>query len=461
MMLTVLHNMTTLASNRLANAFLLLVCFTTPVMGQGRSDPLGSLVADALRSNLGLEAERLTERRAAADVGTARALFLPAVELQSRYSRLDGVPNIGDFVNPAYAALNEILGENRFPTNLDITLPPRHDSRVTLRQPLFNAAILANYSAARSRADGQTFSRRTAARRLAADVQTAYLIQSSARRAADIYAAALTLVQENERVAGRLLAAGRATPEAVFRARADRSEIEQQLAEARQRHAAAVRVLNQTLRRPLDAEIDDIPDSAFNLPLTISPDSAVAHALAGREELRQVDAGIRTGQAGVRAATAAFLPNISVALDYGFQGRDVEFRSSRDYWVASLVVSWNIFSGGGDAARRAAAVLEVERARTLRQDLEDRITLEVRTAYDAALVARAAIATADDRLAASRRTFELVRRRYEEGAASPIELVDARTSLTSAELNRVVTAYQYAIRYVDLERAAALREIPL
>ena len=291
-MLTSLHDMTTLRSSRLVRAFLLVAAFSGSahrLAAQG-PDPLAPLVAEALRANLGLEVERLGERRAAADVRAARALFLPALELQSRYSRLDGVPNIGNFVNPAYAALNGILGENRFPTNLDITLPPRHDSRVTVRQPLFNAGILANYSIARSRADGQMFGRLAAARRLAADVQSAYLTQASARRAVDIYAAALTLVQENERVAGRLVAAGRAIPEALFRARADRSEIEQQLAEARQKHAAAARVLNQMLRRPLNAAIDDIPDSAFNLPLTISPENAVAHGLQGREELRTREA---------------------------------------------------------------------------------------------------------------------------------------------------------------------------
>jgi outer membrane protein TolC len=453
--------MTTLRTRHLIGAFLLTAALLSrPTLALAQTaDPLGPLVREALRTNLGLEAERIGERRAVADVHAARALFLPALDLQSRYSRLDGVPNLGDLINPAYAALNGLLGENRFPTNLDITLPQRHDSRLELRQPLFNAAIFANYSAARARADGQTFARRAAARRLAADVQTAYLTEASARRAADIYASALTLVQENERVAERLVAAGSAIPEAVFRARADRSEIEQQLAEARQRHSAAARVLNQILRRPLDAAIDVIPDSAFERPLAISQDSAVAHAIAAREELGQVDAGIRTGQAGVRAATAAYLPSIAVALDYGFQGRDLAFRSTQDYWVASVVVSWNLFNGGGDAARRSAATLEVDRARTLRQDLEDRIGLEVRVAYEAATVARAALATADDRLAAARRTFELVRRRYEEGAASPIELVDARTALTSAELNRVITGYQYAMRYVDLERAAALRDI--
>ena len=432
----------------------------TPLAAQ-RPDPLGGFVAEALRANLGLTAERLAEQRAAAEVRVARGLFLPSLALESRYSRLEGVPNVGDFVNPAYTALNSLMGQNRFPTNLDVTLPQRHDSHLELRQPLFNAGVIANYGAARSRYDGQRFGLAAAARRLAADVQTAYLTEASARRAVEIYATSLALVQENERVAGRLLAAGRATPEAVFRARADRSEIEQLLAEARQRHAAAARALNQVLHRPLEAPIAVIPDSALDLPLAIDVDSSVAHALAHREELWQLDAGIRTAEAGVRGASAAFLPSLSLAVDYGFQGPDFAFRSSQDYWVASLVVSWNLFNGGRDAARRTAADLEVDRGRTLRRDLEERIALEVRTAYDAAAVARAAIATADDRLEAARRTFQLVRRRYEEGVASPIELVDARTALTSAELNRVVTAYQYAMRYVDLERAAALRDLGL
>ncbi len=440
---------------------LVLLAVTTLAVTAQQPDPLAGLVAAALRANLGLAAERVAERRAAADVRDARGFFFPTLGLASRYSHLEGVPNIGDFVNPAYAALNGLLGQNRFPTNLDITLPQRHDSHLELRQPLFNAGILANYAAARSRHDGQRFALRAAARRLAADVQTAYITAASARRTVEIYTASLALVRENERVAERLLAAGRATPEAVFRARADRTEIEQRLAEARQRRSAAARVVNQMLHRPLDAPLDSIPDSTLVLPLAIDAEGAVTHALAYREELQQVDAGIRTGQAGVEAATAAFLPSISLGVDYGFQGRDVSFRSGQDYWVASLVVSWNLFDGGRDAARRAAAGLEVERAQALRSDLAERIALDVRNAYDAAVVARDAIATADDRLEAARRTFELVRRRYEEGVASPIELVDARTALTAAELNRAVTAYGYVLHYVDLERAAALRNLDL
>jgi len=423
------------------------------------SDPLGSIVAEALRANLGLAAARLATRQADADVGAARGLFLPSLGVEARASQMNGVPNIGTFVNPAFAALNGVLGSNRFPTNLDFTLPQANDTHLELRQPLFNAALVAGYAAARSRRDGAREELHGAARRLAADVQTAYLGEASARRAVEIYAAALTLAGENQRVAERLVAAGKATPEAVYRARADRSQVEQQLAEARQRQTAAARVLNQMLRRPLDAEVEFVPDSALERPLAVDADAAVASALARREELRAVDAGVRTAQAEGRAATAAYLPSVSLAVDYGWQGRDLGFRPGQDYWVASVVVSWNLFDGGQDASHRGAAALEVRRARTLRQDLEERIALEVRTAYEAAAVARAAIATAGDRLDAARATWQLVRRRYEEGVASPVELVDARTELTSAELNRSLTAYQYAIRYVDLERAAALRDV--
>ena len=38
-------------------------------------------------------------------------------------------------------------------------------------------------------------------------------------------------------------------------------------------------------------------------------------------------------------------------------------------------------------------------------------------------------------------------------------VLNARVALTNAEPNRAVTIYRYGVRYVELERAAALREI--
>src|SRR5262249_61446402 len=136
-----------------------------------------------------------------------------------------------------------------------------------------------------------------------------------------------------------------------------------------------------SLKGLLDAPAEVAPDCAFASPLDITKDSAGAHALAWREELGQADAGVRTAPAAKRAATAVFLPSLSVALDYGFQGRDVTFHTRNDYWVTSFVVSWSLFNGGQDGARRAAAGVEEKRARTARRDPAGRVALARRTAY--------------------------------------------------------------------------------
>jgi outer membrane protein TolC len=451
--------MTALSRSRFPVLLVAVALMAPPLAAQGPGDPLGGIVAEALRNNLGLAQEVRSAERAEAGVREARGRFLPSLSLDARYSEQSGTLNLGDFVNPAYAALNQLSGRNDFPTDLDVTLPLRHDSHLRLVQPVFNPAILAGYSLARNARDGQQHQTRAAARRLAAEAQSAYLNAAAARSARKTWEATLSLVTEGERVAGRLVEAGRATPDAVFRARADRSDVEQRLAEAKDAESAAARAFNQILRRPLDTPADEVPDSMLHFDIGISEDEAVAGALARREELAAAGAGIRAAEAGVRLSNASFLPSVSVALDYGFQGRDLSFGPNDDYAVASVVLSWNLFNGGSDLARRQAAQADAERLRLRRTELEDLVRLEVRQAYQTAVVARDAIATADARRAAAERSFELVRRKYEEGVASQVEFLDARTALTSAELNRTVTVYRYGLRYVDLERAAALRRL--
>jgi outer membrane protein TolC len=168
---------------------------------------------------------------------------------------------------------------------------------------------------------------------------------------------------------------------------------------------------------------------------------------------------IRASEARVRAARASSLPEMALALDYGFQGKDLAFNGEQAFWTASLIVSWNLYDGGQDGARRSAAQADARRASLQLEETEALIRLEVLHAYNAAVVTRAAIATARDRLTAARRSFVLVRRRYEEGLASQVEFLDARTALTRAELNRVVTVHRYAIRWIELEHAAALLDM--
>lgn len=425
------------------------------------SDVMDRIVREALRHNLGLAQERLVYERAEAGVGEARARLLPTLTVEGSYRTGRQPLNLGDFVNPAYAALNDLLGSPLFPTDLDLPLPLPYESRVRVIQPLFDPAGLAGHAAAQYARDAQREALRVAARRVAAEALIAYLRVSEARAARQVWEASLEVVREGERVAQRQVESGQATPEAVYRARAERMDVEQRLAEAAEAEAAAARGFNLLVGRPIDAPVETLPDSAVRFELRLTADEAVALALARRAELAQAEASVHAAGAAVRLARSSTLPHVAIALDYGLQAREVTFDTDADFLMASLVVSWNPFSGGRDRARRQAALADLERLELRREELERQIRTEVLNAYDAAVVAHSAMAVAEARVEAARRGFELARRRYEEGLTPLFEFLDARAALTSAELNRVRTVYRYAARYVELEHAAALRELPI
>jgi outer membrane protein TolC len=438
----------------------------TPAAGQLRQppSPLDALVAEGLAGNPALRARSIAIARERAAVEEAKGRFLPSLTANARVSALSGAPNLGALINPAYAALNQLLGQQAFPTNINLTLPQRQEATVRFAQPLFEPRVLEAYRISRSLRDATAADRDAQRRQLAADIQTAYLQFARASRAAELYDQTVPLLDEALRVSERLLSVGKVTPDNVLRARAERSSVVQQRDAAHQLADAARQQVNYLTARPLDAALTLFPDSTHQFESRFSQrealDPAQQSAQRSREELRQLDFSVDALDGQRRLARAAFLPSVNFALDYGFQGNTLRVGSNTDFAVASLVLSWNLFNGGQDNARVEQATLDREQLKARRDDAARSIGLQVRVAHDAAAVARAGIATATDRLSAAARTFELVQRRFGEGLASQLELLDARTAFTGAQLNRLITTYDFYQRVVEYERAAALTTLP-
>lgn len=421
------------------------------------TDPLAEYVALGLRQNLGLRQQEIAVRQGAAVVREARGAFLPSATVNARYSAVSGrVVNLGELINPAFAALNQILGQPQFPTDIDLRLPLRQETTVRVAQPIFQPQVIAGYRAASAARDATEATRDAAARSLVAQIRGAYVQHARALRLAELRAATRTLIDEQVRVVSRLVEAGRATPDALLRVRAEQSEAAQREAEAGQLVLATAQSFNLTLGRALTDTIEMVPGERLVAGPLPSLEAAIASGTAGREELRAIESGRRAADAQKRAAQGTFLPTLAVALDYGFQGNDYRFRSDADFTTVSVLASWNLFNGGRDAARVQQARLEGERFLVQGQDARRGVELEIRLAWQAAAVAEAAIGTATDQRMAAARTHDLVRRRAEEGLASPLELSEARTQLTAAELNAVLTTYDYYLRRVELDRAAAI-----
>lgn len=422
-----------------------------------QSRALDNYVVLGLKQNLGLRQEELAVQRSGAALREARGLFLPTATINARHTDVRGsVVDFGEFINPVFSTLNQLTGTANFPTDVVLRLPLKQETSVRVAQPVFHPAIIAGYRAAGAVRDAQEATRDARVHTVAAEIRSAYLQHAKARRLAELRATTRLLLEEQVRVISRLIEAGRATPDALSRARAELSDVIQREAEARQLVEASSQSFNMMLGRPLTDSVVVEDETALGFGAMPELDAAIVSASGQRAELRALDAAERAALAQRRAAQSNYLPNLAVALDYGVQGNDYRFSQDVDFTTVSVVASWNLFNGGRDAARAEQAGLEARRLALQGEDARRGVELQVRLAWQSAEVARAGISTAEDQRVAAARTHELVRRRAEEGLASPLELSQARTQLTAAELNAVFTTYDYYLRRVELDRAAAL-----
>jgi outer membrane protein TolC len=62
-------------------------------------------------------------------------------------------------------------------------------------------------------------------------------------------------------------------------------------------------------------------------------------------------------------------------------------------------------------------------------------------------------------LLSARNAFRVINRKYGEGQATLIEYIDARSTMTQAEMLLIISKYDFHIKYANLERVACLYPI--
>ncbi len=431
-----------------------------------------ALVAEALESNLGLSAVEagVDQRLAALDV--ARARFLPTLDLQLRYSEADGGREIelpvGDLLNPVYASLNALLAASGQPApftpianqSFSFLREREQDSVLRLSQPLYDARVAAARRRAAYGYDAARYGLEAYRLQLERDVRQAYYRWLASREATEILAATLELAQENERVNESLHRNGKVTRDLVLRAEADRLQIDQQLTRARATESLARRYVNLLCNAPLMRELEaaavtdaDLPRLAARVPRPAAGASLEETALRHRAELRELEAGVAAAGESERIAKAAFKPQVALAVDAGTQGSDWDYGDQDPYVLASLIVRFNVFSGGADRASVRAARARSAELVAGRALVEQQIRMQVHEALSDLEVAEASLATASRRADAAAAAFAIVSKKRDLGQVSPAEYLDAQRALTAARLNGNVTRYEALAALAQVEYA--------
>ncbi len=408
---------------------------------------------DALANNLTLSEKQLEVERRAAERKVATASYLPTVDLSARYTHfLHGGLDLGELINPAYAALNQLTGAQTFPTDLELRLPLALEAKLELRQPVYVPAIgVATRLAALGHKASQV-ELEIARREVVAGVRAAYLGHTRAAQVGALLQSTRALLEENLRVSKQLVSADKQTGDVVFRAQAELAAHDQLIRQVADAQRAAARALNQLRGKPLDEAVEAPPRLAVpaQMPLPIEP--LLAAARASRTEVRLIGVGKSVAETERDLVDTGRLPTVAVAADYGLQSADFSVGTEDDFATVSIVASWNLFDGRKDARRRKVKDLEIAATEIRRRQLLDQIELEVKNAYGAAEVALAAVAAAEERVKSAQAAFDIVNKKYTAGAVQQIELIVARTALLQAGTDQITAATDYHLRLVELER---------
>jgi len=437
--------------------FLLLTAIATRVSAQ---TVLDAYIRIGLDSNLALHQRNFDWQRAGLDLKRARSLFYPQAGFSSQYTLANGgrtqaIP-VGDLLNNVYSTLNQLTASNKFPqvSNQSIQFLPNdfHDTKLEVSLPILNTDLLHNKEVSDATVNVRRADYEVYRRDLVRSIRQAYYQYLQAGKAVEIYTAALVLVKENRRVSEKFVENRIATREIVLRSQAQVSQVESSLIEAENDRLNAAAYFNFLLNRSLDYPIDT-DSSLVNEPTQAN--GPASGAITNREELSRLKSYQRILQSNLKWDRNYLIPTLSAFYDIGYQGFGIHLNSTQFYQLGGIQLNWTLFKANDNKYKIRQAQIDIDAVDEQYRQLTQQLTLEQQTAannYRSALQALRALA---DETGSAREAYRLAERRYNEGQALQVELIDARTQMTNAEIRYSLGRLAVLNRAADLERANA------
>lgn len=437
------------------------------------NEVIDDYVSQGLQYNLALRSESLAVEQAQAALQEARSKYLPELSLSARYTRASGGRTIdfpiGDLLNPVYSTLNQMLVAQGRPAEfpqlenerIALIREREQDTRVVARQPLYAPAINANVRAQKALLSAGEARHAVLARELKRDITVSYLNWLKARKAVEIVSNTEALLTENLRVNQSLFNNGKITEDQPLRARAELLGVQQQLQEARDAATQAKNYVNFLLNQSFDTELEisDAPEAIA--PVAVDLQSMRQAAVDNRPELNQLSHTLTAAQEQVQIAREASRPTLSLGVDAGIQGEDYGFGSDYNFATASLLLNWKFYAGGGLRAQVAQANAAARRVETEKTNAARQIELQVEQTINRYQTSMSSFGTAAARTEAAQAAFRIASRKRDEGVINQAEFIDARTTLTNAELNLNLTRFDVLVQQAELEYATASGTLPL
>jgi len=282
---------------------------------------------------------------------------------------------------------------------------------------------------------------------LIASVLSAYFSAVERTQLVGIQESSVRLAEQAVRDAQLRLEAGLIAEIDLLRAQLRLARAQTDLVLARQSEQDA---LDQLLVL-LGLEVGGTPKLATTVsyqPVVLDIGAAVKEAFDRRPEIRLADLSIENRQALVHISRSRRLPSLDIVGALQRTSSELTERS----WNLGLEASVPIASRAlTEAARQSYWALLV--AQQEREDIRQRVALEVRLQGRAAEAARANVDIATKGLEMAQRSLQIAGRMVEEGLATNRDLLDAQDDLTRSGISLVSSKIDYYLATVRLRQS--------
>jgi outer membrane protein len=246
------------------------------------------------------------------------------------------------------------------------------------------------------------------------------------------------------------LDAGAVPPVDVIRARTVAANARLVIANTRAATDVARGALNAAMGRPAETPLEIAPKT--DAVPQVDVEAAIGRALENRPDAVAARQREAVQRARVGVAESAYGPKARVSAGYGV--RDSRFVPQDPDWYAGFNIDIPLFDGNATRNRVAIANAEVRRQQAETAVVVNAIRQEVWSAGTTLLQRREAVDAAETARTEAAEAVRLATARYEAGAGTINDLLDAEAALLDADTQIVRARFEEQSAYAAFRKAA-------
>ncbi|MBU1397343.1 MAG: TolC family protein, partial [Proteobacteria bacterium] len=180
-------------------------------------------------------------------------------------------------------------------------------------------------------------------------------------------------------------------------------------------------------------------------------DKLVETALANRKDLRQLLFQEYMAEEEVSKSLAGHLPSLHLIGNYEVNSE--AFSDTADNYMVGAIMRFNLYSGQRISGKTMEARALLEKIRAIKHELELGINVQIRQAYYQAKSSWKRIQVARESILQAEENLRIIRKRYENGLLTIVNLMDAESALKQSRTNHLKSLHDYNISTTQLQLA--------